>query len=102
VYIFFGMPNINNTNTTTSATTEINSLHREQYAHIMNTQRHLEVLGADAYAQCFGVTRSDVSCTLKAMPRFEITTVADIKMLSEINMLTPSDVQLLRKMILNR
>ena len=102
VYIFFGMPNINNTNTTTSATTEINSLHREQYAHIMNTQRHMEGLGAEVYARCFGLEPGEVVCSLRALPRFELTSVADIKVLSEINMLTPSDVQQLRKMMLNR
>jgi len=102
VYIFFGMPNINNTNTTTSATTEINSLHREQYAHIMKTQRQMEALGAEVYARCFGLAAGAVTCSLRALPRFELTSVADIKVLWEIGMLTPGDTQQLRRMMLNR
>jgi len=102
VYIFFGMPNINNTNTAAAATSAIEGLHREQYAYIMTTKRHMETLGAEAYARSFGVDIDNVACTLKAMPRFEVTSVADIKILWEIGMLVPGDMKRLRTMILDK
>jgi len=99
VYTFFALPNINKSRDE-AARRGASVLHREQYSNIMYLQTVLERLGETAYAQCFGARR--VRFALRALPRFEITSVDDIKVLCEIEMLTTEDKAHLRRMIMNR
>ena len=61
-------------------------------------QNTLERLGESVYAQSICLEADDVVFKLRALPRFDITCVDDIKTLCEIQMLTPA----LRKTIMNR
>ena len=99
VYTFFALPNINKSREE-AARHGASALHREQYSNIMYMQAVLERLGEAAYAQCFGARR--VRFALRALPRFEITSVDDIKVLCEIDMLTEEDKTHLRRRIMNR
>ena len=99
VYTFFSLPNINKSREE-AARRGSTVLHREQYSNIMYMQTVLERLGEAAYAQCFGARK--VRFALRALPRFEITSVDDIKVLCEIDMLTTEDKAHLRRMIMNR
>ena len=101
VYVYFGLPNINR-QAEEAGRRGAATIHREQYSNILYMQTLLERLGETAYAHCFGVKTSTVRFTLRALPRFEITSVEDIKILAEIGMLTPADMAHLRKTILNR
>ena len=99
VYTFFSLPNINKSREE-AARRGASVLHREQYSNIMYMQTVLERLGEAAYARCFGAR--NVRFALRALPRFEITSVDDIKVLCEIEMLTAEDKAHLRRTIMNR
>ena len=99
VYTFFGLPNINRAREE-AARRGATVLHREQYSNILYMQTVLERLGEAAYAQCFGARA--VRFTLRALPRFEITSVDDIKVLCDVGLLTAEDKAHLRRTIMNR
>ena len=101
VYTYFGLSNINR-QLDEAGRRGATSIHREQYSNILYMQTVLERLGEAAYAQCFGVKAHSVRFTLRALPRFEIASVDDIKTLAEIGMLSPADMAHLRLTILNR
>lgn len=100
VYVFFGLPNIHHQQATTVR--GVPDIHREQYSNILYMQSVLERLGETAYALCFGAEKTAVCFRMRAQPRFEIACVEDIKVLWEIQMLTPADLAHLRRTILNR
>jgi len=102
VYVFFGLPNINHIQDEQSKTRSTPSMHREQYSNILHVQNTLERLGESVYARSFGLEADDVVFRLRAMPRFDITSVDDIKTLCDIQMLTPADMNHLRKTIMNQ
>lgn len=100
VYVFFGLPNIHYQQARTVR--GVPDIHREQYSSILYMQGILERLGETAYALCFGVDSTTVTFHMRAQPRFEIACVEDIKVLWEIQMLKPEDMENLRCTILNR
>jgi hypothetical protein len=102
VYVFFGLPNINHIQDEQSKTRSTPSMHREQYSNILHVQNTLERLGESVYARSFGLEADDVVFKLRALPRFDITSVDDIKTLCDIQMLTPADMNHLRKTIMNQ
>ena len=102
VYVFFGLPNINHIQDEQSKTRSTPSMHREQYSNILHVQNTLERLGESVYARSFGLQADDVVFKLRALPRFDITSVDDIKTLCDIQMLTPADMNHLRKTIMNQ
>jgi len=102
VYVFFGLPNINNLQNHDSTVRNLPGMHREQYSNILHMQNTLQRLGERVYAHCFDIDSDQVCFRLRALPRFEIACVDDIKTLFEIQMLTPADIAHLRKTIMNR
>lgn len=101
-YCFYGLTNLNELHsghTTQDATAGTN---REQYACVIHMRSILNALGREVYAKCFEVDPQLVKFDIRALPRFEINTVADIKLMWEIGMLTPSDMAALRKTIMNQ
>ena len=100
VYVFFGLPNINK-QLKAAGTRGIPAIHQEQYCNILYMQTLLERLGETTYAQCFGIDPQLVCFSLRAMPRFEVTCVEDLKILWETQILTPADLARMRKTIMN-
>lgn len=74
---------------------------RQQYLTILNLCKFLERLGAFAYGKSFGVDERTVTVRLVAMPRLELKTIADLKTLGELNIITPSDKAKLRHLYID-
>jgi hypothetical protein len=62
--------------------------------------RHLQVLLRRVYSAAYGTTASDIEFVLVPMPRLEVETIADIKILHEIGALSPDMVLKLSRVLL--
>ena len=104
VYLFFDLtPPQNNSSNASSTSTQDGIMTRQQYAKIETMSRFCERLIIQAYTTAFAIpdTKS-VECKINPSPRLQLTSIDQIKTLTEAGVMNPQDRMRVRGMFMER